>query len=139
MVRVAADGVLGLLRLDFFPRRGSPSCRSGFTQLCFFTEPGNAESWRLDALDRNRARNRALAKFPGNVFNLVAPPTRPGLRGRIRLRLRRRALIYPTALRALHLLPILKEFPHEKKNRRRELENEHDPGRSHGVRFDVSA
>ena len=96
-------------------------------------------SRRVDALDRCRARLRSLAEFARHFLDLVAASPGARVRRWIRLRLRSRALIYPTALRALHLLPILRGIRHEKKNRRRELENEHDPGRSHGVRLDVSA
>src|ERR1051326_8641620 len=109
MVRVASDGLLGLLRLDIFPRGRSPARRAGASQFSVFAGQRHPGSRRLDAGNCCRAWLCSLAEFARNFFDLVASAATARLCRWIRLRLRRRAFIYPAALRALHLLPILTE------------------------------
>ena len=108
LARLGVDRLLGLPGLDIFPRRRSAARRAGVAKFSVSAQRRHRGPRRVDALDRRGAWLHPLAELPRSVFGVVAPPPGPGVRRRIRLRVRGRALIYPAALRALHLLPILR-------------------------------
>src|SRR5204863_8177438 len=107
LVRLGADDLLGLLRLDIFSRRRPAACQARVAEFFIPTDWRNTGSRRLDALDRSRAWVYPLAEFARRFFEVVAAALGAGFRRGLRLRVCCRALIYPAALRALHLFPVL--------------------------------
>ena len=73
---VAADDLLGLRRLDIFPGGRFETRHAGLAQFCTLPKCRHRRSRRVDALDRGRAGDRALAKFDRLVFAMVAPAGR---------------------------------------------------------------
>ena len=91
---LAANDLLGLPRVDIFPRRGFASRIHGTAKLRAFFQPWHGRYWRVDALDRGRACGRALVECARLVFGMVASRAGHVFRHRIRLRCCDRSLIY---------------------------------------------
>ena len=72
LARLAADHLLGVRRVDIFPRGRFAARVSGVAKLRAFAEPGHGGSGRVDALDRRRARHRPLAELARDIRQLVA-------------------------------------------------------------------
>jgi hypothetical protein len=98
LARVAADDLLGLRRVDLFPRSRFASRVHRIAKLRPFPQPWRGRYWRVDAMDCRRACGRALVEFTCLVLGMVA--SRPGnvFRNRIRLRRGDRSLIYSAAI-----------------------------------------
>src|SRR6266498_4265091 len=73
-----------------------------------------------------------LAQFSPMVWRIMATMARSSLRGGLWLHFCGRPLICSAALHAVHLFSVLSLYveikSHEKENRRRQLEDEHDAG-----------
>ena len=107
LARLAADHLLGLRRVDIFPRGRFAARVSGVAKLRAFSEPGHGGSWRVDALDRGRACHRPLAELARLVCGMVAARASSGFCRGIRLRGCRRAFICSAALHAVYLFSVL--------------------------------
>ena len=115
LARLAADHLLGMRRVDLFPRNRFAARVSGVAKFRAFPEPGHGGSGRLDALGRSRSGDRPLGELSGLACGMVAAGFHSGICRGVRLRSCRRARISSAALHAVHLFSVLKRaFDREK-------------------------